>query len=38
MKHVSVTNYYPRGHGQAYSTNKFIVDLITKLVNENKAD
>ncbi len=26
----------PQGNGQAKSTNKFIVNLITKLISENK--
>jgi len=38
MKHVSFTTYYPEGNGQAKSTNKFVVNLITKLVSGNKVD
>jgi hypothetical protein len=38
MKHVNSTTYYPHKNGQAKSTNKFIVNLITKLVSENKAN
>jgi hypothetical protein len=37
MKHVSSTTYYPQGNGQAELPNNFVVNLITKLVNENKA-
>jgi hypothetical protein len=37
LKHVSFTTYYPQGNGHAESTNKFIINIITKLVNENKA-
>ncbi len=38
LKHVSSTTYYPEGNGQAKSTNKFIVNLITNLVSENMVD
>jgi hypothetical protein len=38
MKHVSLITYYPQGNGQAKSTNNIIGTLITKLVNENKAN
>ncbi len=34
MKHVSSTNYYPQGNGQAKSTNKVLGTLLTKLVSE----
>ncbi len=38
IKHVQFTTYYPQGNGQAKSTNKFIIKLITKFVSENKVD
>ncbi len=38
LKHVSFTTHYPQGDGQLKSTNKFIGNLITKLVNENKVN
>jgi hypothetical protein len=38
LKHVSSTTYYPQGNGQAYSTNKVIGRLLTKLVNEKRID
>ncbi len=37
-KHVSSITYYPRGNGQAESTNKVIGRLLTKLVNEKKTN
>jgi hypothetical protein len=38
MKHVSSTTHCQQRDGQAESINKFIVNLITKLVSENKAN
>jgi hypothetical protein len=38
LKHVNFTTYYPHGNGQVESTNKFIVNFITKQVSENKVD
>jgi len=38
LKHVNSTTYYPHGNGQVESTNKFIVNFITKQVSENKVD
>ncbi len=35
MKHFSSTTYYPQGNGQAESTNKVLITLLTKLVSEN---
>jgi hypothetical protein len=36
--HVSSTIYCPQGIGQAYSTNKVISKLLTKLVDEKKIN
>ncbi len=38
LKHVNSTTYYPQGNGLVESTNKFIVNLIIKLMNENKKN
>ncbi len=38
LKHGNSTTYYPQGNGHAKSTNKFIVNLVTKLINENKIN
>jgi len=38
LKHVSSNIYCPQGNGQAYSTNKVIGKLLTKLVNEKKKN
>jgi len=35
---VSSTTYYPKGNGQAQSTNKVLGILLTKLINENKTN
>jgi hypothetical protein len=37
LKHVSSTTYYPQGNGHAHSTNKFILNHIIMLINENKT-
>jgi hypothetical protein len=38
MKHASSTIYYPQGNGQAKFTNKVLMTLLTKLINENRID
>jgi hypothetical protein len=38
FRHTSSTIYYPRGNGQAKSTNKVFGTLLIKLVDENKND
>ncbi len=38
LKHVNSTTYCPQGNGHAKSINKFIVNLVTKLVSENKIN
>jgi transposase InsO family protein len=35
LRHTTSTTYYPQGNGQAESTNKVIVRMLQKLVNEN---
>jgi len=37
LKHVSSTTYYPQRTRQANSSNKFIINIIIKLINENKS-
>ncbi len=34
---MSSTTYYPKGNGQAKSTNKVLGTLLTKLISENKT-
>ena len=38
MRHTTSTTYYPQGNGQAESTNKVIVTMLQKLVNDNRTD
>ncbi len=35
LKHVSFTTYYLQGNGQVACTNKVLVTMLTKLVNDN---
>ena len=38
LRHTTSTTYYPQGNGQAESTNKVIVTMLQKLVNDNRTD
>ena len=38
LRHTTSTTYYPQGNGQAESTNKVIVTMLQKLVNDNHTD
>ena len=38
LRHTTSTTYYPQGNGQAESTNKVIVKMLQKLVNDNRTD
>jgi hypothetical protein len=38
VTHHKSTIYYPRGNGQAQSTNKMFKQILTKLVNVNRND
>ena len=38
LGHITSTTYYPQGNGQAESTNKVIVTMPQKLVNDNRID
>ena len=38
LRHTTSTTYYPQGNGQAESTNKVIVTMLQKLVNDNCTD
>ena len=38
LQHTTSTTYYPQGNGQAESTNKVIVKMLQKLVNDNRTD
>ena len=38
LRHTTSTTYYPQGNGQAESTNKVIVKMLQKLVNDNHTD
>ena len=38
LRYITSTTYYPQGNGQAESTNKVIVKMLQKLVNDNRTD
>ena len=38
LRHTTSTTYYPQGNGQAELTNKVIVKMLQKLVNDNHTD
>ena len=38
LRHTTSTTYYPQGNGQTESTNKVIVTMLQKLVNDNRTD
>ena len=38
FRHTTSTTYYPQGNGQVESTNKVIVKMLQKLVNDNHTD
>ena len=38
LRHTTSTTYYPQGNGQAESTNKVIVTMLQKLVNDNRTN
>ena len=38
LRHTTSTFYYPQSNGQAESTNKVIVTMLQKLVNDNRTD
>ena len=38
LRHTTSTTYYPQGNGKAESTNKVIVTMLQKLVNDNRTD
>ena len=38
LRHTTSTTYYPQSNGQAESTNKVIVTMLQKLVNDNRTD
>ena len=38
LRHTTSTTYYLQGNGQAESTNKVIVKMLQKLVNDNRTD
>ena len=38
LRHTTSTTYYPQGNGQVESTNKVIVKMLQKLVNDNRTD
>ena len=38
LRHTTSTTYYPQGNGQAELTNKVIVTMLQKLVNDNRTD
>ena len=38
LRHTTSTTYYLQGNGQAKSTNKVIVKMLQKLVNNNRTD
>ena len=38
LRHTTSTTYYLQGNGQAESTNKVIVTMLQKLVNDNRTD
>ena len=38
LRHTTSTSYYPQGNGQAELTNKVIVRMFQKLVNDNRID
>ena len=38
LRHTTSTTYYPQGNDQVESTNKVIVTMLQKLVNDNRTD
>ena len=38
LRHTTSTTYYPQSNGQAESTNKVIVTMLQKLVNDNRTN